>query len=240
MLDLFFVTSPNVYKATIALEEMGLDYRLCPVDISQGEHLVPENIAHSPSPRLPVLRDNDPDDGGDPIVIFESGAILEYLSDKTGLFLPKETRSRYDVKQWLYWQMAGIGPIGGQQWHFTRWAPRIAPEMDHSYALNRFSNIWEGLWRLMDRRLAEQEYLAGAYSIADMACFPWMIYMEPRGGADNFPNIKRWVEKIADRAAVRAAYAKGLAIDMGYERNELGTAIFPQNGLLKHVIVSGA
>lgn len=239
MLDLFFVTSPNVYKATIALEEMGLDYRLCPVDISRGEHLVPKNIAHSPSPRLPVLRDNDPDDGRDPIVIFESGAILEYLSDKTGLFLPKDIRSRYEVKQWLYWQMAGIGPIGGQQWHFTRWAPRIAPEMDHSYALNRFSNIWEGLWELMDRRLAEREYLAGEYSIADMACFPWMIYMEPRSGAGSFQNIKRWVEKIADRPAVKAAYSKGLAVDMGYERNELGTAIFPQSGLLKHVIVGG-
>lgn len=237
MIDLFFVTSPNVYKVTIALEEMGLPFALQPVDISQGEHLVPENIAHAASPRLPVIRDNDPQDGSEPLVIFESGAILEYLAEKSGRFLPQDLRSRFMVKQWLYWQMAGLGPIGGQQWHFTRWAPRIDPEGDHSYALNRFSNIWSGLWTLMDRELADREFLAGDYSIADMACFPWTIYMEPKGGPEQYPNVVRWIHAISERPAVKSAYSKGLAVNMGYERNELGTALFPQEGLLKHVII---
>ena len=238
MIELFFVTSPNVYKVSVALEEMGLPYRICPVDISRGEHRIPENIAHASSPKLPVIRDGDPEDGGEPIVIFESGAILEYLAEKSGRFLPKDTRSRYEVKQWLYWQMAGLGPMGGQQWHFTKWAPRIAPDMDHRYALGRFSNIWSGLWQVMETRLADQAYLGGDYSIADMACFPWAIYMEPQDGVEHYPNVARWVREISERPAVRQAYARGLEVDMGYERNVLGTAIFPPEGLLKHVIVT--
>lgn len=237
MIDLFFVTSPNVYKVTIALEEMGLPFTLHPVDISKGEHLDPGRIAGAFSPKLPVIRDNSPPDDGDPLVIFESGAILEYLAEKSGRFLPTELRARHQVKQWLYWQMAGLGPIGGQQWHFTRWAPRIDPQSDHSYALGRFTNIWAGLWSLMDQRLADCEFLGGDYSIADMACFPWTIYMQPKGGPDAYPNVVRWINTIAERPAVKNAYAKGLAIDMGYERNDLGTAIFPQEGLLRHVII---
>jgi len=237
MIDLFFVTSPNVYKVTIALEEMGLPFQLHPVDISKGEHLDPGKIAGAFSPRLPVIRDSLPPDGAEPMVICESGAILEYVAEKSGLFLPADLRSRYEVKQWLYWQMAGLGPIGGQQWHFNRWAPRIDPQGDHRYALGRFSNIWAGLWRLMDQRLADREFLAGDYSIADMACFPWTIYMEPKDGPDAYPNVVRWIEAIASRPAVKNAYAKGLAVDMGYERNDLGTAIFPQEGLLRHVII---
>jgi GST-like protein len=237
MIDLFFVTSPNVYKVTIALEEMGLDYRLLPVDISKGEHLEPDKIAYAFSPRLPVIRDDAPTDGGEPLVICESGAILEYLAEKHDAFLPNGLRQRLMVKQWLYWQMAGLGPMGGQQWHFNRWAPRIDPEGDHSYALRRFTNIWTGLWRLMDKRLSKVEFLGGDYSIADMACFPWTIYMEPEGGAEQYVHVARWIKAIADRPAVKAAYAKGLEVDMGYERNPLGTAIFPQEGLLKHVIV---
>lgn len=237
MIDLFFVTSPNVYKVTIALEEMGIPFELHPVDISTGEHLEPENIAHAFSPRLPIIRDNAPLDHGNPLVICESGAILEYLAEKSGEFLPHDLRKRYEVKQWLYWQMAGLGPIGGQQWHFNRWAPRIDPDGDHTYALGRFSNIWCGLWQLMDRQLANSEFLAGDYSIADMACFPWTIYMHPKGGEAQYPNVVRWIEAIAERPAVKSAYAKGLAVNMGYERNDLGTALFPQEGLLKHVII---
>ena len=237
MIDLFFVTSPNVYKVTIALEEMGLPFTLHPVDISKGEHLDPGRIAGAFSPKLPVIRDNSPPDDGEPLVIFESGAILEYLAEKSGRFLLTELRARHEVKQWLYWQMAGLGPIGGQQWHFNRWAPRIDPQGDHSYALGRFTNIWAGLWSLMDQRLADREFLGGDYSIADMACFPWTIYMQPKGGPDAYPNVVRWISTIAERPAVKNAYAKGLAVDMGYERNDLGTAIFPQEGLLRHVII---
>ena len=144
MIDLFFVTSPNVYKVTIALEEMGLPFTLHPVDISKGEHLDPGRIAGAFSPKLPVIRDNCPSDDGEPLVIFESGAILEYLAEKSGRFLTTELRARQEVKQWLYWQMAGLGPMGGQQWHFNRWAPRIDSQGDHSYALGRFTNIWAG------------------------------------------------------------------------------------------------
>lgn len=237
MIDLFFVTSPNVYKVSVALEEMGLPYALYAVDISKGEHLDRDNIAGAFSPKLPVIRDNQPADGDDPIVLFESGAILEYLAEKSGRFLPKDLRNRYEVKQWLYWQMAGLGPMGGQQWHFNRWAQRIDPTGDHTYALGRFSAIWAGLWQLMNERLETREYLAGEYSIADMACFPWTIYTQPKNGAEAYPNVVRWIEAIADRAAVKAAYAKGLEVDMGYERNDLGTALFPQDGLLKHVII---
>jgi len=238
MIDLFFVTSPNVYKVSTALEEMDLAYRAIPIDISKGEHLVPANIAGAPNAKLPVIRDHDPADGGTPLVVFESGAILEYLAEKTGLFMPEDLRGRQAVRQWLYWQMAGLGPMGGQQWHFTRWAPRIAPDMDHSYALGRFSKIWSGLWRVMDQHLATHEYLAGTYSIADMACFPWVIYMQPQEGAAHFTHIARWAQAIGERPAVRRAYARGLAVDMGYERNALGTAIFPPEGLLRHVIIA--
>lgn len=237
MIDLFFVTSPNVYKVTIALEEMGVPFTLHPVDISNGEHLDPDRIARAFSPKLPVIRDNSPPDGGDPMVIFESGAILEYLAEKSGRFLPTELRARQEVKQWLYWQMAGLGPIGGQQWHFARWAPRIDPQGDHTYAQGRFTNIWAGLWSLMDQRLGKREFLAGDYSIADIACFPWTIYMQPKGGSETYPNVVRWINAIAERPAVKNAYAKGLAVNMGYDRNELGTAIFPQEGLLRHVII---
>lgn len=237
MIDLFFVTSPNVYKITIALEEMGLPFEFRFVDISKGEHRTSENIAYAASPKLPVIRDNDPVGGGAPLVIFESGAILEYLAEKSGTFLPTEVRQRYHVKQWLYWQMAGIGPMGGQQWHFSKWAHRIAPEMDHSYALGRFSSIWGGLWQIMDDQLATRPFIAGDYSIADMALFPWMIYTEPRGGAEQYVNVTRWVNEVAGRDAVKAAYSKGLAVNTGYERNEKGTALFPSDGLLRHVIV---
>ncbi|MCK9503408.1 MAG: glutathione S-transferase N-terminal domain-containing protein [Porticoccaceae bacterium] len=238
MIELFFVTSPNVYKVSVALEEMGLVHECHFVDISKGEHLDPANIAGAVNRKLPVIRDHAPQDGGEPLVIFESGAILEYLAEKSGQFLPKDLRSRYLVKQWLYWQMASLGPMGGQQWHFNRWAPRIAPQMDHSYALDRFSNIWIGLWEIMDKQLGQSPYLAGDYSIADMACFPWVIYTEPRNGAKEYKNISRWAEEIADRPAVQAAYSKGLSVDTGYARNDKGTAIFPAEGLLKYVIVT--
>lgn len=158
-------------------------------------------------------------------------------AERQQAFLPSELRQRIIVKQWLYWQMAGFGPMGGHQWHFNRWAPRINAQGDHSCALRRLTNIWSGLWRLMDKRLSEVEFLGGDYSIADMACFPWTIYMEPEGGTQQYGNFERWIRTIAKRPAVKAAYARGLDVDMGYERNQLGTAIFPQEGLLRHVIV---
>jgi len=238
MIDLFFVTSPNVYKICIALEEMGLAYTLRPVDLSKGEHLVPENIGGALNGRLPVIRDLAPADGGAPVTLFESGAILEYLGDKTGRFLPSGLRERMEVLQWLYWQVGGIGPIGGQVWHFFAFAPKIAPDFDNSYATNRYYHMFSSLWSVMNRRLEDRAYLGGDYSIADMACFPWISYVEPREGIDVYPNVRRWRDAIAARPAVRAAYERAQALDTGYDRNDKGASLFPWEGLLEHVIVT--
>jgi GST-like protein len=238
VIELFFVTSPNVYKIVIALEEMALPYTLRPVDLSAGAHLDPANVAGVATGKLPVIRDDEPADGGEPVVVFESGAILQYLGEKSGKLLPAEPRARLEVMQWLFWQMGGLGPVGGQFWHFLAFAPKIAPDFDNSYAFNRYSNMWTALWRTMDRQLAERPYLAGDYSIADIACFPWIIYIDPRDGIDRYPNVRRWRDDIGARPAVRNAYANAGALDTGYERNEKGASLFPWEGLVKHVIVT--
>ena len=238
MIDLFFCTSPNVYKVSIALEEMALPYTLHSVDLSSGKHLDPANIAGASTGKLPVIRDDDPAYGGDPIVVFESGAILQYLGEKTGKLLPTDPRARLEVMQWLFWQMGGLGPIGGQHWHFLASAPKIAPDFDNSYAFNRYAHMWSALWATMDKRLADSAYLAGDYSIADIACFPWISYIEPQDGVDKYPHVRRWRDELAERPAVRTAYEKGMALETGYERNEKGVSLFPWEGLLKHVIVT--
>lgn len=237
MIDLFFVTSPNVTKITIALEEMGLDYRLKPTDLSKGDHLDPANVGGAINGKLPVIVDDAPADGGPPVTLFESGAILQYLAEKAGAFLPAEDRARREVMQWLFWQMGGIGPIGGQLWHFRMFAPRIAPDFDNSYALSRYDRMFGALWTTMNRRLEDRPFLAGEYSIADIACFPWIAYLEPSDGIAAYPNVLRWRDAIAARPAVRAAYARAASADVGYERAENGAALFPWEGLMEHVIV---
>ena len=237
MIDLYFVTSPNVTKVVIALEEMGLEYRLRPTDLSQGAHLDPANVGGAINGKLPVIRDDRAADGGDPVTIFESGAILQYLAEKSGRFLPADHAARIETMQWLFWQMGGIGPIGGQLWHFRMFAPRIAPDIDNSYARRRYDRMFDALWETMDRRLADAAYLAGDYSIADMACFPWIAYLEPERGIAAFPNVHRWRDAIAARPAVRAAYGKAAEVDAGYARAENGATLFPWEGLLEHVIV---
>jgi GST-like protein len=236
VIDLFFATSPNVYKVSIALEEMALPYRLVPIDLSQGAHRDPTSVGGAPTGKIPVIRDAVPADGGAPLTVFESGAILQYLARKAGQFLGEGVREQLAVQQWLYWQVGGIGPIGGQLWHFRAFAPRIAPDVDNSYALRRYDRMFDALWQVMDRRLADAAYLAGAYSIADMACFPWIAYVAPSSGIEAFPNVLRWRDAIAARPAVRAAYRQGEAVDTGYERNEKGVSLFPWEGLLEHVI----
>jgi GST-like protein len=139
--------------------------------------------------------------------------------------------------QWLFWQMGGIGPIGGQLWHFRMFAPRIAPDFDNSYARNRYDHMFAALWETMDQRLETERFLAGEYSIADMACFPWIAYLEPERGIAAYPNVLRWRDEIAGRSAVRAAYEKVAAVDAGYERAENGAVLFPWEGLLANVIV---
>ena len=237
MIELFFTTSVNVYKISIALEEMALPYELRMVDISKGEQHDPANVAGAPTGKVPVIRDNAPADGGAPLVVFESGAILQYLAEKSGRFLPAEPRARMETLQWLYWQIGNLGPISGQAWHFHAFAERLAPNFDNSYSRSRYFGMMSALWRVLDTRLAANEYIAGEYSIADIACFPWIGYFDPPEGMIAFPNIERWRAAIAERPAIRDAYARARAIDTGYELNEKGMWLFPWEKVVENIII---
>ncbi len=198
MIDLYTWTTPNGYKASIMLEETGLAYKVFAVDIGRGDQFKPDFLEISPNNKIPAIVDHQGPDG-DPFALFESGAILVYLAEKTGLFMPAGAKGRHRVMEWLMFQMGGIGPMLGQAHHFRHYAPeKIA------YAVDRYTNEAGRLYGVMDRRLGEAEYLAGDYSIADMACFPW-IRSHRRQGQDlaDFPNVKRWFEAISGRGAVQ-------------------------------------
>src|SRR6185503_19487219 len=169
MLDLYFWTTPNGYKIAIALAEMNLPHRVVPVNLGKGEQFKPEYLAISPNNKMPALVDDDPKGGGAPISVFESGAILLYLAEKAGQFLPSDLRGRFEVMQWLFWQMAGLGPMAGQNGHFNVFAPEKIP-----YAIERYTKETNRLYGVLDKRLADREFVAGAYSIADIACYPWI------------------------------------------------------------------
>jgi GSH-dependent disulfide-bond oxidoreductase len=205
MIEVYFWPTPNGYKITIALEEMGLPYRVVPIDIGHGEQFKPEFLKISPNNRMPAIVDSEGPDGK-PISIFESGAILLYLADKTGKFIGKDSgkdlRSRNDVLQWLFWQMGGLGPMAGQNNHFSAYAPEKIP-----YAIDRYRNEVNRLFGVMNKRLADRGYLGGEYSIADMACYPWVLPWERQGqNIEDFPHLKRWLEAIKARPAVVKAY----------------------------------
>jgi GSH-dependent disulfide-bond oxidoreductase len=203
MIDLYTDTTPNGYKISIFLEEAKVPYTSHYVDISAGDQFKPEFLAISPNNKIPAIVDRK-GPGGKPYPLFESGAILLYLAEKTGKFLPKTERGRHDVVQWLMFQMGNIGPMLGQAGHFRNYAPEKIP-----YALNRYTNEANRLYRVMDKRLGEAPYLAGAYSIADMAVWPWLRYPDRHGvNVDDYPNVKRWREAIAARPAVQ----KGLQV----------------------------
>lgn len=203
MIDLYYWTTPNGHKVSIFLEEAGLDYRVIPVHIGKGEQFEPEFLKIAPNNRIPAIVDQAPADAGEPITLFESGAILEYLADKSGLFLPRETRARFQVLQWLYWQMAGVGPMAGQNHHFVRYAPEPIP-----YAIERYVKETARLYGVLDRQLAQHEYVAGDYSIADMAIYPWAtLWQAQQQKIENFPHMAAWLERIAARPAVQRAYA---------------------------------
>lgn len=205
MIDLHYWPTPNGRKITIMLEEVGLPYRIVPVDIGRGAQFTPEFLALSPNNRMPVIVDDDPMGGGAPISIFESGAILIYLAEKTGKFMPTDTRGKYEVLQWLMWQMAGLGPMAGQTHHFREYAPEKVP-----YAIDRYTNEVSRLYCVMDRRLSDRDYLAGEYSIADMAAWPWVVPWKTQGQTiDDFPHLKRWFDAIAARPAVARGRAVG-------------------------------
>jgi GSH-dependent disulfide-bond oxidoreductase len=202
VIELYYWTTPNGHKITIFLEEARLPYRIVPVNISKGEQFRPEFLRISPNNRIPALVDDAPAGGGRPVSVFESGAILQYLAEKTGRFLPKDLYGRVEVMQWLFWQMGGLGPMAGQNHHFRQYAPEKIP-----YAIERYVNETNRLYGVLDKRLANCEFVAGDYSIADMASYPWVVPYERQGQKlDDFPNLKRWFETIRARPAVVRAY----------------------------------
>ena len=205
MIDLYYWPTPNGHKVTMFLEEAGLEYRIIPVDISAGDQFKPAFLAISPNNRMPAIVDHAPVDQGDAVSVFESGAILVYLADKIERFLPQDFRGRKVVLEWLFWQMGGLGPMAGQNHHFSVYAPEKLP-----YAITRYVNETNRLYGVLDRRLADREFLAGDYSIADMAAYPWIVPHERQGqNLDDTPNLKRWFETIRARPATIAAYKQG-------------------------------
>ncbi|MGA1798646.1 glutathione binding-like protein [Sphingomonas sp. 4RDLI-65] len=208
MIDLHYWPTPNGHKITLFLEEAGLDYTIKPVNIGKGEQFASDFLAIAPNNRMPAIVDHAPSDGGAPVTVFESGAILLYLAEKTGRFGDGDLRGRTIVNQWLMWQMGGLGPMLGQNHHFNRYAPEKIP-----YAIDRYVKETNRLYGVLDRRLEGRDFIAGDYSIADMAAYPWIVPYEAQGQRlEDFPNVKRWFEAIAARPATVAAYEKGKAI----------------------------
>jgi GSH-dependent disulfide-bond oxidoreductase len=209
MLDLYYWTTPNGHKVTIFLEEAGLAYDIKPVNIGKGEQFKAEFLAVSPNNRIPALVDNEPAGGGKPIAIFESGAILLYLADKTGQFIARDLRGRTETIQWLFWQMGNLGPMAGQNNHFSNYATDKI-----QYAMDRYRNEVNRLYGVLNKRLADRAYVAGEYSIADMASYPWVVLHERQHQKiEDFPHVKRWLEAIKARPAVVRAYDKAKQVN---------------------------
>ncbi|NJO44015.1 MAG: thiol:disulfide oxidoreductase [Cyanobacteria bacterium RU_5_0] len=207
MIELYYWTTPNGHKITLFLEEAGLSYTLVPINIGAGDQFKPEFLAISPNNRIPAIVDHEPTEGGDPISVFESGAILLYLAEKTGTLIPTAIRDRVEVLQWLFWQMGGLGPMAGQNHHFSQYAPEKIP-----YAIDRYVNETGRLYAVLDKRLSDREFVAGDYSIADIAIYPWIVPYERQGQKlEAFPNVQRWFATIGTRPATLRAYEKAEA-----------------------------
>lgn len=203
MIDLYYWTTPNGHKITLFLEEAGLEYTIHPINIGKGDQFAPEFLKIAPNNRIPAIVDNNPNDHGDAISVFESGAILQYLAEKTGKFMPADLRAKTQTLEWLNWQMGGLGPMAGQNHHFGQYAPE---KID--YAIARYVKETGRLYGVLDRRLQDREFIVGDYSIADMACYPWVVPHERQmQNLDDFPNLKRWFDAIAARPATKRAYA---------------------------------
>lgn len=205
MIDVYYWPTPNGHKVTLFLEEAGLPYTLKPVDITKGEQFKPEFLRVSPNNKIPAIVDHAPADGGPSLPVFESGAILLYLAEKTGRFLPRDLRGRVEVTEWLVWQVAGFGPMLGQNHHFSQYAPVKIP-----YAIERYQKETSRLYAVLDRRLEGRTFIGGNdYSIADMATYPWALGYEKQGvRLEDFPNVRRWLDTVRARPATQAAYAK--------------------------------
>ena len=205
MIDLYYWPTPNGWKISIALEEMGLPYKVVPVNIGRGEQFKPEFLAISPNNRMPAIVDHDPPGGGPALSIFESGAILLYLAEKAGRFLPKDLHRRFEVVQWLMWQMGGLGPMLGQAHHFRRYAPEQI-----QYGVDRYTNEANRLYGVLNKRLADRTFVAGDYSIADMACWPWIVLHDMQGQRiEDFPHLQGWFETMKARPAVQKGFEVG-------------------------------
>ena len=203
MIDLYYWTTPNGHKVSIFLEEAGLPYQVHGINIGKNDQFKPEFLKIAPNNRIPAIVDQHPADGGAPLPMFESGAILLYLAEKTGRFIPADLRGRQEVSQWLFWQMGGLGPMAGQNHHFGTFAPEKIP-----YAIERYVKETARLYGVLDRRLAERDFVAGDYSIADMAIYPWVVpHSRQQQDLADFPNVQRWFERIKARPAVQRAYA---------------------------------
>ena len=219
LIDLYYWTTPNGHKITMFLEETGLEYKIFPVQIGKGEQFKPEFLKISPNNRIPAMVDHQPNGGGKPISIFESGAMLLYLAEKTGRFLSADLHVRYDVIQWTFWQMGGLGPMAGQNHHFRNYAVEKL-----QYAIDRYVNETNRLYGVLNKRLADREFVAGAYSIADMASYPWVVGWKNQGqNIDDFPHLKRWLETIQKRPATERAYAKAKEINPNFGQPAIRT-----------------
>lgn len=211
MIDLYYWATPNGHKVTMFLEEAALPYQIVPVDISKGDQFKPDFLKISPNNRMPAILDHDPVNTSKPVSVFESGAILVYLAERTGKFVPSEIHAKMEALQWLIWQMAGLGPMAGQAHHF-----RHVAQEKNDYSINRYTNETDRLFGVLDRHLAKREFIAGGeYSIADMSCYPWTVPYEMFGiSLDQFVHLKRWRELIAARPATKRAYARGVELKM--------------------------
>ena len=220
MIDLYYWPTPNGHKVTIFCEEAGIPYKIHPVNIQQGDQFKPDFLKISPNNRMPAIVDSEPADKSGSISVFESGAILVYLAEKTGKFLPKDLHGRFETLQWLFWQMGGLGPMAGQNHHFALYAPEKLP-----YAIDRYVKETARLYAVMDKRLADRSYLAGDYSIADVAAYPWTVPWERQGqNLDDFPNLKRWWHAMHDRPAVVRAYEVGKAYQSSRQNTDPAVA----------------
>jgi GST-like protein len=206
MIEFYYWPTPNGHKITLFLEEAGLPYTIRPVNIGKGEQFEPSFLAISPNNRMPAIVDTAPAGGGKPLGIFESGAILTYLAEKTGRFLPADLHERTAAMEWLFWQVGGLGPMLGQNHHFNRYAPEKIP-----YAIDRYVNETRRLYGVLDKRLEGRAFIVGKdYSIADMACYPWIVPYENQSmRLEDFPNLKRWFDDIRERPATIRAYKVG-------------------------------
>jgi GST-like protein len=222
MIDFYYWTTPNGHKISMMLEELGLPYTVQPIHIGQGAQFAPEFLRIAPNNRIPAIVDHAPQDGGGPVSVFESGAILLYLADKTGRFIPADLRGRNTCLQWLFWQMGGLGPMAGQNHHFVQYAPERVP-----YAIDRYVKETARLYGVLNKHLSDgREHMAGDYSIADMAAYPWVVpHEKQQQDLNQFPALRAWLERIQHRPATQRAYALAKSVNTTPTVDEKARAI---------------